>query len=723
MDERAHKIEQEEHSDSDDFTDQKLLEDIDVNFSMSQFVRVVTSKSASSALLRLYFSLLQNHFFALRKPRFRSLKKKVQIGILQIYRHFLTDISEKLFSKSSVVMKHYYKYFSDQVFRILTNIPKNRMQYVVYLDQMTNSAPKVSSSYWMPLMILPNDKPLNLLNFSPSRLIYVTCKELGIPNMTCSTLSNALCMLNQCQRDLFWTQSVSHKFSLFFEILSANGIDGRMMSNTLIPSLSPNRLSHYVYYMSNMYGSIMSCKQHDYKKLLPGNRIDYFSDHMTLHTESSLTSNESKYLNLFCEDRPCKEINLVKLLSEEMSEKPTSVSCQNMVNKIIILLRFSNEYKQLILNEFDIHTVNTKWHENCINRALHIYLSSLQPLFKCLCHVLNSLLKYTSCRDSMEKLRNEVLSSLIPQYKSMLKIFGDLSIYLIKASSFDSLIKLRFCIIMFYFFYSIKILFPPPHKRPASLSIQNILNLELKEIKHLDQICLFLKKQLFLKGQLNYRSIVVILFDWLSSIYPECVDSNTLSHLSDNLRHGSVDSDVFLLTAQFFYKFMIRINRTSQKTKSTFDRKINPEVHGDNDKLSDKSVYSNRSVRRKLAKQIFLESKFLDNLCKTMRFLDDPKFMAVNFYDDKVRNPNQAHFRLCIELLVKYCAVFENVNGSYTDIYLFIERHFKRIKIVLGLSQVSSINNSKPTPKKPLFRDYMAFDVNSVRIPLIDLTK
>jgi hypothetical protein len=267
---------------------------------------------------------------------------------------------------------------------------------------------------------------------------------------------------------------------------------------------------------------------------------------------------------------------------------------------------------------------------------------------------------------------------------------------------------------MFYYFYCLKLLFPPPNDQPISFSLRNLLMLGVEEIKYIQKIMLYLKKQLFINEDSNNKAILVLLFDWLSALYPPCLDSDSLTHLSRNLNSKNVDSDVFLLTAQFFLKLMTRIKRNASKKNSNSNRKTTSELSGGSDKFSENNFTNKIHVKKQSLRNIFMESKFLSNLAKTMRFIDDQKFKAVNFYDDKIRNVNQANFRFCLELLVKYCSVFGNVNGTYTEIFLFIERHFQRIQTVLGLSQISQVKKADLAPKKSLFSGYDPFNDDQV---------
>lgn len=688
--------------------DYKLDGPLDLNFAMSQFVRLTTLKNSASALLTLYIGLLQGRFFYLWKPRFKTFREKIQKGILQIYKHFVEKISDQLLNNSLVVVTRYYNHFAHEIDRILGNVPRNHMKLVSHLAMVFGSSSLLGGPSHLPLALLPNESPLRLLNFCPAKGIFFTCKQLGVPNVTCAALSSALCLFNQSQRALFWAQSLANRFSLFYEILSANGIEGRLMSNSLVPKLTWGKLSHHVFYLSNLYQANSSAREVDYRKLLRSSKIDFFSEHIALISESQLSPNERKYLNLFQQHSPCKELNLVKLLGEENSEKLTTDSCKNMVKKIATLLGHSNAFIRLVLKEFEPSQALSRTQEQCIGRSMQIYLYSLLPLLKSCAHVLNSLLKFSSSTEQRDKLCGECLSLLSPGLKLMLGVFSELSIYLLKTSFFDSLPRLQFSVCLFYFFYSLKLLLPPPSSQRESL--RTLLELNTSETKHLDVLCLFLQKQLFSKDLGTHKSILVLLFDWLSVLHPASLSVSVLNHFSLHLKSSHADSDVFLLTAQFFLKLMTRLGRRAATAHAASSKKIISETP---EQASLGSVSSGRpgaSWRRPSLRKLLLDSKFLANFSQTMRFLEDPKFLAVNFYDDKARNTTQAHFKLSLELLVKFCEVIGNANGSYNDIYLFLERHSKRIHTVLGLSQIANPLNPKSKPKKTLFEDFQSPD-------------
>lgn len=684
----------------------ELNSPLDINFNLLQFSQIASSQCSSLAVLRLFLSLLQNNFFSQRKRSMKEIDDKLRDNILKIYKDSLSQIYENLFGHISAMLTTLNVYFSEQVQKMLLILPKLRadLMYLIskYIDIQEMENTRVSA----PLALAASSNPLLLLNFTPPRKVYIKCKELGISNFICSSLVYSLSIIKYSQRTLFMTQSVSNKFCLFFQNVGANGISGKLLSTSIRPGLETFKLPHYIFHMANMYASLGSSREMDYRNMLRSKDNNFFADDISLARPVTLNASQHKYLHIFCNEEANKDLNLIKILGEEMSEKPTQDSCPKMMNKIAQLLKCSNEFMIHILEEFDMQQSLNEVEEVSICRSMKSYLTSIQPVLMSAAHILNSLLKVSSAGVARDTLRRECLVKLSQPVKNMVCIFSQLSHFLLKAPYVDKRQLLEFYLGLFYFLVCVKNLLPSLNSKDEKPTLPSMFSLATKELKALDMISLFLKKQLISSGASNLQGVQIILYDWLSALYPPAIDRSVLSHLSLNLKSSSVDSDTFLLTAQFFYKYLVRLAKSSsQKKSSQASRKIISEQSIKSNFGSSKQTDPPSYYKRECPKTMLVKSLFLSHLTETHRFIQDPKFLAMNFYDDKARNTTQAHFRLVLEILVKYCEVVGNLDGTYNQIYQFVDIHSKRIQRVLSLSQIVRNPEQKQKVKRSLFEE------------------
>lgn len=673
-----------------------------MSFSVSHFQDLCHAKTGSDALLRMYLSLMEKHFFDLRKTGLGVVKKSIREGLLKVFKHNLSEINQNLQSRDHVILTSLNismrEVMSKRLFEISKeahkvkslseNKPMHRDQDIThednYFDQDSLLRLKVSKNL------------VQMLRPYSDKECYLVLKDIGITEMSASQLSTILLISNQLERISFWGDSLLRKFWLLNEHICNQGIEGRLTGGSLNLRPFSDKIPQFVFSYANLLERNRSTQEEDLRKLLPARQTDLFSEHLNLIGDVDLSAEEKQYVNIFCHDPACKDINLVRIFSDDMSDKLNSRSCQQILNNLMGLLKSSEEFFTASLSEFDFNCLFSDFQEKTLLRLASNYILTSRPVFKTISHSIVFLLNCFAKTSEISSHRESLLNLLTPQLVLHLSIISKFCFLLMKLGQSYSQCKFEISILVFYYFYILKLLLPSGLQQGSS-SVEDLLCLNEPQQKSFGVISLFIKGQLYLKHKVTMKAMVVLLFDWLVSLYPKALTVSDLNHISYKLKSPLSDPDEFLLTGHFFIKLLHRVQVSQRvittKKESLSRGPIKPKTFGKFNTLGKskaESIHKSQSLKwtQDSLKQMILKSDLLKNISETQRFIEDPKFLAANFYDDRKRNPNQSYFKLILILLKRYFFVMKNENGHFSFAYTFLERHFKRVQMILRLSSI-----------------------------------